>query len=482
MEKKMFTNVLPHKGKDNQLIDWKNSVGYKIKFIYDDIKGFIIIIGYDGHKLKILYNNEIYFIVANQVKECQIGNILGKINHEYKYKIGDIITDVKSGKLKILKQTRIKDNRNRAIKIYHYKCLICGNEDTISERDLKNKTGCNVCCNHKVLKGYNDIATTNKELFNLLLNKEDGYKYTQGSDKQIDFKCPNCGNIIENKVINMINVRGLSCSKCGDKISYPNKFIFNILQQLLNDNFENEKIFNWSNNKRYDFYFKINNKKYLIEAQGLQHYQKTKIGRGKGRSLQEEQENDRLKKKLALENGIKENNYIIIDCSKSTLEWIEKHILESRLNELFNLSKINWLACHKFACSSLVKQACDYWNSGIHSTIKIGEIMKLHSSTISSYLKQGEKLNWCKYNIKLIRTINNRNNGQKRNKKVICLNNSKVFKSITEACNYYNMKSKGGIVSACKGTYNSCGRDPITSEKLHWMYYEDYLKLNNENK
>ena len=42
--RKIFLEELPRRGK---LIDWKNSIGYKIKFIYEDIKDELEIIEYD---------------------------------------------------------------------------------------------------------------------------------------------------------------------------------------------------------------------------------------------------------------------------------------------------------------------------------------------------------------------------------------------------------------------------------------------------
>ena len=63
--RKVFLENLPIKkqGKKN-VIDWKNSVGYKVHFIYDDIEGDIEIIDYISgnrkNKSKILlrYKNK----------------------------------------------------------------------------------------------------------------------------------------------------------------------------------------------------------------------------------------------------------------------------------------------------------------------------------------------------------------------------------------------------------------------------------------
>lgn len=67
------------------------------------------------------------------------------------------------------------------------------------------------------------------------------------------------------------------------------------------------------------------------------------------------------------------------------------------------------------------------------------------------------------------------NNGKKR--KVICINSGEVFESITKASKNIN-KTPQQIYRVCKGERKSCGKDPITGEKLKWMYKDDYDKLN----
>ncbi len=74
-------------------------------------------------------------------------------------------------------------------------------------------------------------------------------------------------------------------------------------------------------------------------------------------------------------------------------------------------------------------------------------------------------LEWCspKYN------INYGSRTEKASRKVICVTTGKIFKSIAEASKYYNLK--GNHISACcKGKLKSCGKHPITGEKLVWKY------------
>jgi len=394
---------------------------------------------------------------------------------KYKYNEDDIIVD-NSRNLKILKQIKVFNEKQKG---YKYKCLKCGNEDIISEYNLNRKQGCNVCCipSKKILIGYNDIWTTNPLLASLFVDVKDGYKHTENSNKKTNFKCPNCGNIIKNIRIYTVCRRGLACRKCDDKISYAEKFMYNVLEQLLGDNFNSQKIFEWSKNKKYDFY--IPNIKTIIETHGNQHY-KEEFGRmgKKARNLEQEKNNDLKKKELALKNGIEENNYIIIDCRKSELEYIKNNVLNSKLAKLYDLSKIEWNDVEKYALSNLVKRACELWNSGIESTIEIGKIMKMHYKTIRSYLKKGSIINWCNYDVKVSKEKAIKKGG-KVGKKVICLNNKKIFNNINEACNFYHIKSNH-IGSCCRGKRKYCGLDFKTGEKLKWMYYDEYIKMKKD--
>lgn len=65
-------------------------------------------------------------------------------------------------------------------------------------------------------------------------------------------------------------------------------------------------------------------------------------------------------------------------------------------------------------------------------------------------------------------------------KKVICLSTKKVFNCLSEAAKFYGIKSSSNIGACCRGERNYC-RKLSDGTPLKWMYYEDYLKLNNKN-
>ena len=120
--------------------------------------------------------------------------------------------------------------------------------------------GCPYCAGTKVLSGFNDLWTTRPDIAKMLKNCDDGYKYSRGMNKKVDFICPSCGSILNKQILSVCR-RGLSCSKCGDGISYPNKFGRAFLDQLPIDDYCCEYRPDWAKPYFYDNYFEYNNKK-----------------------------------------------------------------------------------------------------------------------------------------------------------------------------------------------------------------------------
>jgi len=362
-----------------------------------------------------------------------------------------------------------EEYKNTSLKL-KWKCLKseCQDEFLASWGSIKDGNGCSCCAGMQVGLS-NCLAIKRPDLIKYLKNKEDGYKYTLGSRSTINLICPNC--MFEKPVIiNTFTRCGFGCPKCSDGISYPEKFMFNVLEQL-KFNFKNQlnkTTFEWCKDYKYDFY--ISQFKCIIETHGDQHY--TDKFREHKKTLKEEQQNDKYKKELALNNNIK--NYIVLDCRKSEIEFIKNSIMESNLPQLLNFKKedIDWLKCHEYACNSLVKIVCDLWNNNINIK-RIENKLQLSDTTIRKYLYQGTELNWCNYNGKEELIKMGFKNGVFGNIKIICLNTNEIFNSMKDALIKYNMNSNH-ISTCCKGKRKSAGKHPITGEKLVWMYYEDW--------
>lgn len=388
--KKVYLDKL--KRNKNGGIDWKDSVGLVVPFQYDDIKGEIKIISYNSKTqyLKIEYDGKVYKKHTNTLVNCTLGEILNKINKKYKYNIGDIVNG-----LVIIDQTRNVSKNGCTKRGYTVKCLTDGYiNKNVSEYTLKAGVGCPVCDNKIVVSGINDVATTRPDLVKYFKNISDAKLYTKGSDKVVKFSCPICGFEKSMKVNDLSN-QGFGCSMCSDGVSYPNKFVQYFLFCIGAD-FVVEKKFRWSNNRRYDIYIPSLN--CIIENNGKQHYDLAFGDTIDGaRKVKDEQINDKLKRDLALSNGIK--HYVVLDCRKSRLDWIKNSIMNSELPNLLNFKEedIDWKKCGECAANNILKEVCETFNKGNKTIQDIADEFKIHYSTARGYLKTGKRLGICDY-------------------------------------------------------------------------------------
>ena len=414
IEKQIDFSAIPTKtgfgaNSNKMVIDWNKSVGCKIPFIYDNIKGELDVISYNSKtkKITIQFNELIYDIKAEHLKRVQIGRMLEikqkpKDISKFKYRDGDVIK-LTNGECTILNSEIItrykKDGSKCNDKYYKYKCNKCSYIGKAIEHNLVKMSACPCCSNQIVVQGVNDIPTTEPWMIKYFQGGYDEAKlYTRGSNKRIHPICPECKRTkSKSMIINSIFKQGSIGCICGDGFSYSEKFIDCILSQLnLKHSWQiTKRDFDWCGDKRYDFYFEYNDEKYIIEAHGIQHYKYT----GFTLSLEDQIKNDEVKKDLALKNGIRPVNYIVLDCREAEVEWIKKSILSSKLNEIFDLSKIDWIKCGEYALSNLVKKVCDIWNKhgDKYSTTQIGEIFNISRDTVVAYLKKGVEVGWCDY-------------------------------------------------------------------------------------
>lgn len=237
---------------------------------------------------------------------------------------------------------------------------------------------------------YHDIAKMIVEDSRNNLTYMDTYLICPLSEKKYYYKCLKCGKHSDKTVrLNLLVKNLTSCKFCSDGISIPNKFMANIFKQL-NEEFITElssKEFSGKNYFKYDFYLPKYNM--IVEVNGLQHYEECT----RGRSLFEEQMNDLFKYKCAKGHV---NNYIVIDCRYSELEWMKENIIKE-LSEYFNLDNINWDVVWEESQNSLCIKAWELYNNGMHSTLDIGNVLNLNDTTIRNYLKKGKEIGICDY-------------------------------------------------------------------------------------
>lgn len=447
MRKIFYEGVLPMLKTKKPSIDWIHSVGLQVKFIYDDIEGEIKILSYiKPEKLQIEYENFQYIITVNSFKNSRLKVFMSNI---FRYKIGDIINN-----LKIIES--YFDTSNKGKKYYKYECQKCGYLGDTDEHRLKNGSGCPCCARKVVVKGINDICTTDPWMIPYFQGgKEEAQKYTSGSSNTIYPICPDCGRVKSKQMpiyrINKYKSIGCNCSRCN---SYPNKFICKMLDQTHID-FETEKIFDWAKFAEYDFYFTslIDEKEYIIEADGG-------VGHGNNGTDFEKIESlylDYRKDMIAEKYGIE---VIRIDCVKSDKEYIKNNIINSKLNQLINLNNINWEKCDEYATKNIIKEICEKYETGLSLDFLASEY-KVNNATIRRYVIKGEKLGWCHYR----ESISNR----------IIL----VFDSNNIFINQY--PSKGYIEKHCKELFGTNLiakkiKESCETGNLYKNYYFKYKK------
>lgn len=333
------------------------------------------------------------------------------------------------------------------------------------------KVCCGICSNRIVQKGINDIATTHPFSLNYIVNIEDAYTHTFGSNKKIKWKCPNCGfEFLQSP--NKFLCRKHYCNKCSDHVSYAEKFFDDFLNQTKLEYRHGIK-FPWSN-YIYDFY--VPHRNCIIEINGIQHYKDAGFSHIGGKTYEEEHRNDHDKMQCALRNGIRQ--YIYVDARKSDISWLSGSIRATDLQywKEIKFEEINWNQCHKNALSSLIVTVAQSYENGEHSVKNLAQLYDKSQTTIKTYLKQAAKIGLCTYSaeksLKEARKLNGQYIIETMSKKVMQIKDGIVvaeYPSIQEAqrqtqishvwdCIVEKRKSAGGYVWRYKEITKECDK------------------------
>lgn len=244
------------------------------------------------------------------------------------------------------------------------------------------------------------------ELVKYLDNDEDRFLKI-GSNKKINVTC-SCGQK-KSIIVQHLCRNGISCTRCGDRISRGERLICGVLEEL-NIPYIREFRVDLSDKKRYDFY--LSNTNTIIEVHGAQHYSE-QTG-GMFGTLSEQKENDIIKKDNALKLGY---GYIEINCSKMSstedfnniftqinIEFNKNKIIDSDLNNFIGIDNFNSFI-YQNEDSSFVK-IIDLYNQfssegyGIEKkniSKEIAKMVNLHKDTILRRLKQAADLHLIDY-------------------------------------------------------------------------------------
>lgn len=352
-------------------------------------------------------------------------------------------------------------------KILH-KCKICNHKWlAVPASIMNNHTGCPVCSGNIIGEApeyKNSIWADEKyrEIFRDYLTEEQMKTNMPYGTIKIDMVCPICGRYKKKSPHQFCRNKGLGCV-CSDGVSYPNKFMFSLLEQT-NVYFIREYCPKWSCGKLYDFYIPSINT--IIECHGIQHY----VGWGHNRDdLDIQQQNDKYKMNLALNNNIE--NYIVLDCRESNIEFIRNSIVNSNLLYLLSMhdSDINWKECGTFASGNLVVDISKMWDTG-YSLREIRHKTKLSNGTITRYIKEGNEIGICKHKYS---PEESRKRGAiipSNATQVYCLELNKVFAT----------QAQGEQETKCCHIADCCSGKRNNSKGKHWYYLYDRTMKNGD--
>ena len=207
----------------------------------------------------------------------------------------------------------------------------------------------------------------------------------KGSKFDIECKCKYCGAKWTSTPNKLMRGVGINCPACSPKNSLPNRYMYNLLSQL-DIEFEKEKVFNWSNSKRYDFYIPCLNM--IIEMNGKQHYSGLYFDGNNEESYEKIHANDVYKKELALNNGVR--YYIEVNASNSNLCWLKRHVLKDQyLSDL--LKSCDFEYAYKRSNVSPIVSFANHYNSGITDYKDLADINDIAISTVYTYMSTAKK-------------------------------------------------------------------------------------------
>lgn len=347
---------------------------------------------------------------------------------------------------------------NIPIKIKHN---LCGTIfSRIPNGVLSNKQcSCPLCNKHvstELIVGKNDIATTRPDIAKLFLDSDDAYRYKAHSEKCVDFVCPQCGNVINKKIKLVTNKGYLICDCCNDSISYPNKFMANLLKKL-NIEYESEyqiKPYDYF----YDFKFKYSGSNYVLEMDGSYGHGENEF---RNQSKQEQIEIDKIKDEIAFNNGLK---IIRIDAKykakDNRFEYLCNSIKKSIFNEWFKetINNIDFNDIDKKCQESIVVNIGKAWNNGVRSYDEFEKKFNVKRAGIRRYLNRAVSCGIITqpYSDVLheIRIASNLKIKKSKGHTIKCNETNEIFYSKTDAAKKYHAHD---LYKYFKGEINNCG-------------------------
>lgn len=491
-------------------IDYKNIITFKVDdvILHKSQSGFNkMYISILKLKDKMKENEDEFISLINNNNNFKMAICFKDKSGELIYDTANTYIKFVKGREKLIKQVKINGHKLlSSYRGYYEQILIdfnCSHQPSwVNAGNYGKNQGCPICSNKRIIKGVNDVATTHSHLVKYFVNIEDAYTHSYGSHNLILCRCPDCGFEKEMRVYEIV-IYDFICDKCSDKITYPNKFMWGVLEQLkllgYKDicfyrelspqwcrfkNFNNDNIDFGVYDFIIDFPYKI-----IIEMDGgLSHgnnrHTKTKI------SKEEEIYKDEMKNKLAENNGYK---IIRIDCNYPKIEERFNHIKEntiSKIGSIFDLNIVKWNEVELFCATSFLLKACEMKKNNTKlTTTDISKQLKISITTVRESLKTGNKIGLCKYDAKEEKSKQifnqSKRNVESYSKQLICITNGIIFCSVSE-CSRSSLKLLGvkldiaNISLVCRGKRKTTGG--MVFKYISDLSQEEYILYDIENK
>ena len=324
-----------------------------------------------------------------------------------------------------------------------YHCNVCNFTETIQDANnlYRGLTGCGCCSGRKIVKGINDLATTHPWVVPYFKDKTIPSTVSANSTLVVELKCPICQNEFSDKITYITNRMNI-CAVCSNHAtSFGERVMMSVLNDL-NIKYIHDNTTEWSKGYRYDFI--INDIQTIVEIDGLQH---TDIS----------QKNiDEIKTQLATSN-----HYTLIRVPYYKSRDIDYLItsINDTVGSVIDLSNIDWKnVLYKTLYDTTLLQIVNLWNNNI----PMNEIsIKLHmgKEKIRNNLKVANRIGLINYNPKdnMMKTqiTNLQMSNNRKKKKVMCLNDNRIFNSITDAEKFYGLKVGKSVGRVCNGERKS---------------------------
>lgn len=153
----VLLDKLPRLGEKK--IDWRNSVGHEVPFVYDTVVGFVKIVKivFNGNLVKGIvtqYKDNVRTLDLRSFKECNFKSLIFNNRKEVKnygvhsYRKGQRLLDESRDIYLMKESTKLYANKY-TITGFEYKCLCCGYVGFKTISSINKGTGCKNKCKNK---------------------------------------------------------------------------------------------------------------------------------------------------------------------------------------------------------------------------------------------------------------------------------------------------------------------------------------------